>query len=338
MRAGERPRAAIVGAGLMGRWHADAARRAGGVVVGVADPDVDRAALLARRAGGVRAERELAPLLRGGAVDVVHICSPLATHLPLALAALEAGCHVLVEKPLAPSLEAADRLLSAAGSRRLLLTPVHQFLFQRGVLTAAARLPSLGPLRHLEMEVCSAGAERPGASRDEVALEILPHALALAARFSARAVDEGEWRCGHPADGELHLTGTVGGVGVSARISMRGRPPVNRLRLVAERGTIHADLFHGFAVEEAPGTSRLMKVMRPLLFATRLGGAAAGNLARRALSLESAYPGLRELVRRFYSSAVTGGANPIPVAETRAVTAVWERLRRQLETAARPSG
>ncbi len=322
-----RPRALIAGAGLMGRWHADAARRAGADIRAVADPDLDRARALARRYPGVRAAPSLAECLAAESADVVHICTPLATHEPLARAALEAGCHVLVEKPFAESLEAAERLLSLAGRRQRLITPVHQFLFQRGILQAGVWLERIGPLRHLEMEVCSAGAERPGSSPDGIALEILPHALAFAARFCSGPIDQGEWNCRRPAEGELHLLASVGGVGISARISMRGRPPVNRLRLIAERGTIHADLFHGFAIREAPDSSRTMKALRPLLFSGKLGAAAVGNLLRRAVRTEAAYPGLRELVGRFYAAATSGAPNPIPEGETRAVAVVWDRLR-----------
>ena len=47
----------------------------------------------------------------------------------------------------------------------------------------------------------------------------------------------------------------------------------------------------------------------------------------RALSLRPQNPGLRELVRQFYAAASGRGPNPIPVDETRAVMAVWDRLR-----------
>jgi predicted dehydrogenase len=323
------PSVVIVGAGLMGRWHAHAARRAGAVVRAVVDSDTARARSLAGASGGARACTGLEEALAAGPVDVAHVCTPPDTHEALADAALAAGCHVLVEKPLAPDLVATRRLLAAAEAAGRLLCPVHQFLFQRGVLRAQALLPSFGPLRHFEMRVCSAGAEgRPDGERDAVALDILPHALALAVRFCPAPITEGDWRLRRAAPGELLADGLVGGVSVSVHVSMGGRPPVNQLRLVAERGSIHADLFHGFAYAERGAASRSGKIMRPFVVAVQQGAAATGNLLRRALRDEPAYPGLRELVRRFYAAAAGETPTPIAPEETLAVAAVWDRLVR----------
>jgi predicted dehydrogenase len=319
--------AVIVGAGLMGRWHADAARRAGATIVGIVDADSSRAAALVRRFPNAREIRSLEDFLANGTANAVHICTPLASHAPLALLALEAGCHTLVEKPITENAAAAERLFAAAANRKLVVCPVHQFLFQRGATTAIRQLEKLGPLRQLEMTISSAGAEAAPALSDEIAFEILPHVLAFSARLCRTPITSGDWVCQRPAAGELLVVGTVGDVGISARISMRGRPPVNQLRLVAEGGTIHTDLFHGFTMVEQPSSSRAMKIGRPFLFAAGLLAVATGNLVARTLRAESAYPGLRELVRQFYAAVSGREPNPIPVDETRAVMAVWDRLR-----------
>lgn len=316
----------IVGAGLMGRWHADAVRHVGGRVVAIVDPHAAHAAALARRHAGASVFGALEPALAAVGTGVVHICSPRVSHAPLALAALRAGCHVLIEKPLAGRHEDALEILSVAQSAGRLACPVHQFLFQPGALRSVAVLPELGTLLHLEAEVCSTGAEPGVVGPDDVALEILPHALSFAARFCRDPIDGILWSHVRSRPGELAVHATVGPTMVSARISMSGRPPANSVRLVAERGTIHLDLFHGFAIVDRSGSSRLMKVARPSLFSARLALAASGSLARRILQRETAYPGLRELVRRFYAAAAGGASSPITPAETRAVSAVWSAL------------
>lgn len=321
------PTVVIVGAGLMGRWHSHAARRAGAVVRAVVDSDTSRARSLAGAAGGASACARLEDALASGPVDVVHVCTPPPTHEALASAALEAGSHVLVEKPLAPDLAATRRLLARADASGRLLCPVHQFLFQAGTLWANAALPELGRLRLFEMRVCSAGAEgRPDAEHDAVALEILPHGLALAARCCPAPIASGEWRLRRAAAGELMVDSVVGGVAASIQVSMAGRPPVNQLQLVAEHGTIHADLFHGFAYVERGSRSRASKITRPFAVAMRHGAAATANLVRRTVRGEPAYPGLRELVSRFYAAVAGEAPNPIPAAETLAVAEVWGRL------------
>ena len=328
------PPTIIVGAGLMGRWHADAVRHVGGRVVAVVDPQAVHAAALAARHSGASSFSALEPALAAVGAGVVHICSPRDSHALLALAALRAGFHVLIEKPLAGRHEDALEILSVAESVGRLACPVHQFLFQPGALHAAAVVRDLGTLLHLEAEVSSTGAERGGAAPDEVALEILPHALSFAARFCSAPIDGVPWSHSRSMPGELTMRATVGPTMVSARISMRGRPPVNGIRLVAERGTIHLDLFHGFAIVDRSGSSRLMKVARPSYFSARLALAATGSLARRVLQRETAYPGLRELVRRFYAAAA-GATSPIPPAETRAVSAVWSALHTRVLADAR---
>ena len=328
-------RTIIVGAGLMGEWHADAVRRVGGRVVAIVDPRTSNAAALARRHSGAATFAALEPALDSIGAATVHICSPRESHAPLARSALRAGCHVLIEKPFAGRHEDTLEVLALAASVGRLACPVHQFLFQPGALHAVTALRELGTLLHLEAEVCSTGAERGVAGSDEVALEILPHALSFAARFCPEPIDSVPWThfCSQP--GELTVHATVGPTMVSARISMRGRPPANHIRLVAERGTIHLDLFHGFAIVDRSGSSRLMKVARPSLFSARLALAASGSLARRVLQRETAYPGLRELVRRFYAAAATGAVSPIAPAETRAVSAVWSALNSRVLTGVR---
>lgn len=328
--------AVVIGAGLMGHWHAHAARRAGAAVVDIVDRDPARADALARRLGGARACASLGAALASGpaaaAVTVVHICTPLESHLSLATEALDGGGHVLVEKPLVADSESAEALYAIAAAHGRLVCPVHQFLFQPGAQRAAALRPALGTLRHLEMEVASTGADVSGHDRDDVALEILPHGLAFAARWCGPRIAACDWDLLRASPGELAVSTVVGATRVSIRISLHGRPPMNRLRLVGDGGTIELDLFNGFAVVDRSAATRLMKIARPLRSALALGVAASRNLVVRAAHAETAYPGLRELVRRFYAAIVGAGAPPIPVDESLAVTDVWSRLRRTLRT------
>ena len=107
-------RVAIAGAGLMGRWHADAAARAGGRVVGVCDPNYEAAASLAKRAAATHVEMDLDTLLAKATPDVVHICTPLLSHAQLSERALLASADAIVEKPLAASAAETARLLALA--------------------------------------------------------------------------------------------------------------------------------------------------------------------------------------------------------------------------------
>jgi predicted dehydrogenase len=84
---------------------------------------------ICRRYPAVKPRTSYARVLADGAVEAVAIATPVGTHFPLAKAALEAGKHVFVEKPLAASSEEASELLELAERNGLLLMPGHTFLY-----------------------------------------------------------------------------------------------------------------------------------------------------------------------------------------------------------------
>jgi predicted dehydrogenase len=317
--------AAIVGAGLMGRWHARAVADAGHRVVAVVDSSTTAAAVVASRHPGANVYARLEDV--SAPIDVVHVCTPLATHDELVEGALLRGCHVVAEKPVATGYAATARLLELAESRGRMLVPVHQFLYQRGVLEAGQILSSIGALLHFDAVACTAGAAgRSSSERDRVALEVLPHPLSLAVRFLSPALSGTEWHVRHSRAGELRADGVLDGVHVSMLVSTNGRPTTNTLRLIAEHGTIHLDLFHGFAVVHRGPATRLGKIVQPFRANALTLAAATTNLTRRFAAREPAYPGLRELVRRSYRAAIRGEPSPISAAETLAVAAAGEHI------------
>jgi hypothetical protein len=107
---------------------------------------------------------------------------------------------------------------------------------------------------------------------------------------------------------------------------MRSRPTENSLTLRCDRGTVRANLFHGYATIERGTPSRLDKVGRPFVRASQELGAAMGNLAVRAAHSEHAYPGLRELVRRFHLACAGLGPSPITVDESIDVAHARDRV------------
>ena len=93
--------------------------------------DLDQARLdtFVRRYPAVRGTRSFEDLLADPELDAVVIATPVSTHYPLALAALDAGKHVFIEKPLAASVAQAEELAALAAARGLTLMPGHTFLY-----------------------------------------------------------------------------------------------------------------------------------------------------------------------------------------------------------------
>ncbi|HYN69595.1 MAG TPA: Gfo/Idh/MocA family oxidoreductase [Candidatus Eisenbacteria bacterium] len=105
-------RAAVIGAGFVGPHHVDAIRRTGyAEVVALAGTDTERAAAKAAALGVARSTADAEELLTDPEIDVVHICTPNTTHVAMASMAMQAGKHVVLEKPIATDSEGAEQLV-----------------------------------------------------------------------------------------------------------------------------------------------------------------------------------------------------------------------------------
>jgi UDP-N-acetyl-2-amino-2-deoxyglucuronate dehydrogenase len=124
----------IVGAGVISSIHARAiATLPGARLVAVTDVEPDSAKALAA-AHDCAAEPNLDALLARDDVDVVCVCVPSGLHADVGVRAAAAGKHLVVEKPLDVSLQAADRLINAAREAGVVLTVISQHRFDRGLL------------------------------------------------------------------------------------------------------------------------------------------------------------------------------------------------------------
>ena len=132
---------AVVGAGNMGRHHVRNYHELGDVDLrGVVDADPERARQVAERYG-TRAFSSVEELL-SAEPDVVaaSVATPTTDHLATTSALLEAGKHVLVEKPLAPTLDEVDRLIELAAERGLVLAVGHVERFNPAVRELKRRI------------------------------------------------------------------------------------------------------------------------------------------------------------------------------------------------------
>ena len=144
----------MIGVGIigLGYWGPNLLRNVadlpGARLVCASDLQPDRLAVTAARYPGIRTTRDAADLIQDPAVDAVAIATPVSTHFDLAMAALEAGKHVLVEKPLSSSCEEGRRLIEEAERRRLVLMVDHTFVYT-GAVRKIAALVSSGELGEL---------------------------------------------------------------------------------------------------------------------------------------------------------------------------------------------
>jgi predicted dehydrogenase len=142
----------IVGCGWIALRHAAAARGLGLPLV-FASRDRERARRYARRFAGVAAYGGYEEAMRDPAVGAVIVCTPHDRHLADVRLALAAGKHVLVEKPIARTLEEADAMIAAAAGAGRVLMVAEQFHFMPAFRRVRALLDAgrLGPLREIHL-------------------------------------------------------------------------------------------------------------------------------------------------------------------------------------------
>jgi protoporphyrinogen oxidase/predicted dehydrogenase len=117
-------------------------------------------------------------LLADRAIDAIAIATPVSTHYSLAMAALESGKHVFVEKPLAASSDQVSELTSAAEARGLVLMPGHTFLYSPPV-TAIKQLidaNELGEIYFISSSRVNLGLHQPDVS---VVWDLGPHDFSI---------------------------------------------------------------------------------------------------------------------------------------------------------------
>lgn len=122
-----------------GYWGPNLARAAAEVpaleLVGVADMSEDALARAGRRHPGARLTKDWRELVADPKVDAVIVATPVCTHFEIALAALKAGKHVLVEKPMTDLPSTSAILVEEAARRNLVLMVDHTFVYTGAVQT-----------------------------------------------------------------------------------------------------------------------------------------------------------------------------------------------------------
>lgn len=171
-------RAGVIGAGVFGGYHAKQYAGLENVrLTTVFDVDADRAQALAGPLGA-RPTTDISELI--AASDVVTVASPAFTHVGHAVACLAAGKATYVEKPIAVTLEEADRIVAAAAKAGVICASGH---LERAVFRAMGLLDI--PERPLLLESIRNGPPGPRSLDVSVVLDLMIHDLDLALVLAA---------------------------------------------------------------------------------------------------------------------------------------------------------
>jgi predicted dehydrogenase len=344
-------KAALIGAGQIARQHLACLREL---------PDVEIAGVcdLSRATAEASAERFRIPawftdhraMLAETRPDVVHITTPPTSHFPLALAALDAGAHVVVEKPATETVGQLDTLLGRASERGRTLVEDYNYLFNRATREILERIESgaFGAVTHVEVLICldilgpgspfaDPNAPHPCLKMAGGAIaDFLPHLASLAHRFvgphrAARVLwSKREPSSPLPYDEFRALVDAHRGTAVLG-FSAGTQPDAFWLRVYGERMQATANLFETrLTIDRVRGGPKPLAPLRNGLDEARaLRRASFGSLWRKLSGGPGSYEGLWELLARTYRALDSGGAPPVSARQIAEVNRLVADLTRE---------
>jgi len=172
----------------------------GSKVIMVCDRETARRDRVSAMYPGVRTTADASVLINDPGVDAVLVATPVHSHFELAMAALQAGKHVLVEKPITSTAEQASRLIEEAAKRNLTLMVDHTFIYTGAVrkMLELVQDEEFGDLRYYDSTRVNLGLFQPDVN---VLWDLAVHDLSIMSYILGRKPR------GVSATGHTHLPG-----------------------------------------------------------------------------------------------------------------------------------
>lgn len=340
-------KAALIGAGQIARQHLACLQTLPGVeVAGVCDLSPAVAEAAAERYGVGRWFTDHRKMLDEVKPDVVHVTTPPTSHAKLSQDAIDAGAHVVVEKPITASWAEYEALAAYAAAKGRALVEDHNYVFNSAPQEILRRVESgeLGKVVHVDVLICldilgPDGFADPNVRNPILAVpggaiaDFLPHLASLAHAFVGGHTEaHGMWgkrRPGVLPFDEFH--GLVQGERGTATLgfSSTSQPDGFWLRVYGEKQQATANLFETRLTftKVRPGPKPLVPLKNGLEEGKETRRAAMNTLLRKFKKTPGAYEGLWELLRRTYAALQAGGRLPVGPEEVRAVNEMVEALK-----------
>ncbi len=326
-------RVGLVGAGYVAAHHLRALNALPFVdVVGICDRDRTRAEALAKRFRAGAVYTDLASMA-SAKLNVVHILTPPESHCSLALAAMELGCHVFIEKPMAETVEECDRMMATAREKGVVLSVNHSDRFDPVVLEAigVARAGAIGDviavhsIRSSDYPTYAGGPlPQPYAQGSYQFRDLGVHSLYLiesfvgpVQRLAVNFYESGrhpmltfdEWRAYAECE---HGTGYM-------YLSWNTRPIQSELEIHGTRGVIKVDRFLQVCEVNRvlPGPKQIGNILNGARNATRRSFRIPLNLLRFMTGSLKPSPGIYRSVQDFHRALRDGRPAPVPPEEGR---------------------
>jgi predicted dehydrogenase len=315
-------------------------------VVALCDANVELAERVAHKFGVAKFYADFSEMLKNEQLDVADITVSPRAHAPLSIQTLEAGCHVLVEKPIAESVEEADRVVKLMQEKGLKLCVVHNNLFAPTVLKALEIIDegSLGEVRGIDIRCPWPRTNRELANKDHwyhklpggLFGEVLPHTIYLARAFlgnvepvavHARKFTKYDWI---NSDELRVILDSEKGI-CTVTISCSWAKNKVLIDIFGTKKSLHLDVINSVMTEFGYGEETYGS---HVIENIRQGCQLLGGTASAIFNVISGRyaTGHETLIRRFIQSMREGTALPVTAEEGREVVRVVEKIAAQVES------
>ena len=351
-------RVGLVGCGKIADGHVEQIRAIGRAdLVSVCDREPLMAEQLAVRLGVPKQYSNLAEMLGSERLDVLHIATPPDTHVPIARQALEAGCHLFVEKPFALTAEDAQVIFDLAreAGRRVSVNYLYNFEAPALELERLLAAGSLGSVVHIDSSYGYNLAGDYGLAvlsdpdhwvhrlpgklfhnvLDHVVAKFVPYMsddFAVKVFAFRRRPESGIAKMDDMAD-ELRFMLRSGSLTVSGLVSAHARPVAHTLRVIGTRSTVDVD-YGARTLVHLSGQSQpsaLGRLLPPWGQAGQFARNGIRNLYQFAGSRFHYFECMRELLNRFYDAVEGSGPEPIPSLHVMRVCRVIDSIVTEVE-------
>ena len=339
-------KAALIGAGAIAKQHLSCLKTLPGVeLAAVCDLSPATAEAAAERYGVRSWFTDHRVMLEKARPDVVHVATPPTAHFGPALDSLDAGAHVIVEKPATPAFEQLETLVKRANGAGRHLVEDYNYLFNPAPQEILRRIESgeFGAVTHVEAFICldilgPDGFADPNAPHPALKLsggaiaDFLPHLASLAHLFVGACRNaETVWAKRKPSvlpyDEFRALVNAERGTAVLG-FSASSQPDAFWLRVYGEKMQAAANLWETRLTFDGP--RNVPKPLRPFFSAIEEGKtirrAALATLLRKFKG-PGAYEGLWDLLARTYRALGDGSAPPVTANQVLEINRMVEALK-----------
>jgi predicted dehydrogenase len=339
-------KAALIGAGQIARQHLACLKRLPSVeLAAICDLSPATAEASAERYGIPAWFTDHHSMLERTRPDVVHVTTPPTSHFRLAMDSLEAGAHVIVEKPATATFEELEALVRRAQEVGRHLIEDYNYVFNRAPQAIQQRIKSgeFGTVAHVEVLICldilgPSGFADPNSPHPALSLaggaiaDFLPHLASLAHFFvGPNRTTRTVWSKRKPSPLPFdEFRGIVEGQRGTASLgfSSSSQPDAFWLRVYGERMQATANLFETRLTFDGP--RNVPKPLRPFFSGLEEGKtirrAALATLLRKFKG-PGAYEGLWTLLAQTYAALADSSALPVTARDVLEVNRMIESLK-----------